>query len=339
MHKNRAPAGAVALGTERHDRKCDASELRFPCCGCWRWRLRSPPCPDWRAIRPEPHRLDAGGAGKRRHRRRGCVFLAGILDRAHPGGESRADGAGRDRRPQRTPVARRRFDARPLGAACQPDPRAGRRLDRGSRHAAGETAVGTAGKPVPKASPMRSSANLRDGGDPGEPATRYGMTATARRIARLPDRAGGCSAATTMPTSTASRKPRFSWGPGRHRPCQRGRPVAVRGQPALCGTGRGHGDRLAIGPPVLAYAQRTPYRVITGAKLRIQVHPRGTAVSEVQLGHGDAHSAGRRAADEPVNGQHPYSAWISTCRCATRRPRLGAGLLQKNADSAPATRR
>src|SRR5690606_1841484 len=60
---------------------------------------------------------------------------------------------------------------------------------------------------------------------------------------------------------------------------------------------------------VLGYAQREPYRVITGAKPRTVFTREEPRLSELQLDMGTRVPLARLAPDQPVNGQHPYSAW------------------------------
>jgi len=93
------------------------------------------------------------------------------------------------------------------------------------------------------------------------------------------------------------------------------------------------GDRATV----LAYAQRTPYRVITGAKPRTVFTREEPRVSEVQLDMGVRIPQAGAPLDEPVNGQHPYSAWILDLPVRNADGGLGfaPALLQKNADSAP----
>ena len=60
---------------------------------------------------------------------------------------------------------------------------------------------------------------------------------------------------------------------------------------------------------VLGYGQRTPYRIITGAKPRTVFTREEPRLSELQLDMGTRVPLARLAPDQPVNGQHPYSAW------------------------------
>jgi cell wall-associated NlpC family hydrolase len=87
---------------------------------------------------------------------------------------------------------------------------------------------------------------------------------------------------------------------------------------------------------VLAYAQRTPYRVITGAKPRTVFTREEPRLSELQLDMGTRVPLAKAAPDMPVNGQHPYIAWILDLpvRNADGALAFAPALLQKNADSA-----
>ncbi len=71
-------------------------------------------------------------------------------------------------------------------------------------------------------------------------------------------------------------------------------------------------EAIAEGPRdiVLAYGQRTPARIITGAKPRTVYTPEMPAVSELQLDMGTRIPLAAVAPDQPVNGQHPYASWV-----------------------------
>lgn len=73
-----------------------------------------------------------------------------------------------------------------------------------------------------------------------------------------------------------------------------------------------HADAIAEGPrdAVLGYAQRAPYRVITGAKPRTVFTREQPQLSELQLDMGVRVPLADVAPDKVVNGQHPYAAWI-----------------------------
>lgn len=87
---------------------------------------------------------------------------------------------------------------------------------------------------------------------------------------------------------------------------------------------------------VLAYAQRTPYRVVTGAKPRTVFTREEPRLSELQLDMGTRIPLASSAPDKPVNGQHPYTSWVLDLPVRNGDGRLvfAPALLQKNADSA-----
>lgn len=96
-------------------------------------------------------------------------------------------------------------------------------------------------------------------------------------------------------------------------------------------------DAIAQGTrdEVLAYARRTPYRVITGAKPRTVFTREAPRVSELQLDMGTRVPLAAVAPDQPVNGQHPYTAWTLDLpvRNADGRLAFSPALLPKIADS------
>jgi cell wall-associated NlpC family hydrolase len=86
---------------------------------------------------------------------------------------------------------------------------------------------------------------------------------------------------------------------------------------------------------VLDYAAATPFRVVTGARVQTVNTREAPRVSELTLDMGTRLPLAEVPADQPVNGQHPYTAW------PLRLPVRGEGgrlefqtaLLQRNADS------
>jgi hypothetical protein len=82
---------------------------------------------------------------------------------------------------------------------------------------------------------------------------------------------------------------------------------------------------------VLAYARRTPYRVITADEVRTVFTPEAPDVSELQLDMGIRIPLASLSPGEPVNGASPYEAW--TIELPARAPdgslRFRAALLQK----------
>jgi cell wall-associated NlpC family hydrolase len=92
------------------------------------------------------------------------------------------------------------------------------------------------------------------------------------------------------------------------------------------------GDRAAV----LAHGQRTPYRVVTGAKPRTVFTREAPRVSELQLDMGVRVPLARVAPGLPVNGQHPYTSWVLELPVRDADGRLGfaPALLPRTADSA-----
>ena len=88
---------------------------------------------------------------------------------------------------------------------------------------------------------------------------------------------------------------------------------------------------------VLGHGERTPYRVVTGAKERTVFTREQPGVSELQLDMGvRVPVMNDWPADEPVNGQHPYSAHVIQLPVREDDGRLALvpALLPKIADSA-----
>ncbi|WP_132144659.1 SH3 domain-containing protein [Luteibacter rhizovicinus] len=88
---------------------------------------------------------------------------------------------------------------------------------------------------------------------------------------------------------------------------------------------------------VFAYTDRTPYRVVTGAKPRTVFTPEAPAVSEVQLDMGTRFPLDTSLPpDQPVNGQSPYTSCVLTLpvRGADGSLSFQPALLQRNQDSA-----
>ena len=97
-------------------------------------------------------------------------------------------------------------------------------------------------------------------------------------------------------------------------------------------------DAIAEGPrdTVLGYGQRAPYRVVTGAKPRTVYTREQPQLSEAQLDMGLRIPLARVPADQPVNGQHPYSSWVLDLplRGTDGRLAFAPALMQRNADTA-----
>jgi len=95
---------------------------------------------------------------------------------------------------------------------------------------------------------------------------------------------------------------------------------------------------IAVGSAqqVFGYADRTPWRVVTGATVRTVFSPEQPAVSQLQLDMGTRVPAMPDwPADQPVNGQGPYASHV--IELPIRQPDGALGftraLLQKNTDS------
>ncbi|MDQ2702535.1 MAG: SH3 domain-containing protein [Pseudomonadota bacterium] len=91
------------------------------------------------------------------------------------------------------------------------------------------------------------------------------------------------------------------------------------------------GDRDAV----FAYADKTPYRVVTGAKVDTVFTREQPQLSELQLDMGVRVPLAGVAPDQSVNGQHPYSSWIVELPLRGEGGRLAfaPALLQKIADT------
>lgn len=95
---------------------------------------------------------------------------------------------------------------------------------------------------------------------------------------------------------------------------------------------------VAGGPKdvVLGYAERTPYRIVTGAKAETVYTRERPQVSELQLDMGVRVPLAAVPANAPVNGQHPYTSWILELpvRGDDGTLAFAPALLQKNTDNA-----
>ena len=101
-----------------------------------------------------------------------------------------------------------------------------------------------------------------------------------------------------------------------------------------------HADDVAYGEAaaVFAHADATPYRVITGAKPDTVYTPEAPQVSELQLDMGTRVPLDvSLPADQPVNGQSPYTSWVLSLPVRDAQGALSfhPALLQRNQDSAP----
>ncbi|MCJ0824416.1 SH3 domain-containing protein [Luteimonas sp. 50] len=87
---------------------------------------------------------------------------------------------------------------------------------------------------------------------------------------------------------------------------------------------------------VFAHADKAPYRVVTGAKVRTVYSHEQPQLSELQLDMGVRAPLADVAPDRPVNGQHPYTSWVLELPLRHDDGSLGfaPALLQRNTDSA-----
>ncbi|KAF1715206.1 NlpC-P60 family protein [Pseudoxanthomonas yeongjuensis] len=87
---------------------------------------------------------------------------------------------------------------------------------------------------------------------------------------------------------------------------------------------------------VLAYADKTPYRIVLGAKVSTVYTREQPQLSELQLDMGVRVPLADVPPDAPVNGQHPYSSWTVELPIRAADGSLGfaPALLQKNQDTA-----
>jgi cell wall-associated NlpC family hydrolase len=87
---------------------------------------------------------------------------------------------------------------------------------------------------------------------------------------------------------------------------------------------------------VFAHADKAPYRIVTGAKVRTVFTREQPQLSELQLDMGVRAPLADVPPDRPVNGQHPYTSWILELPLRNADGSLGfaPALLQKTADTA-----
>ena len=98
-------------------------------------------------------------------------------------------------------------------------------------------------------------------------------------------------------------------------------------------------DAVAIGSKtqVLDYADKAPYRIVTGATVRTVYTPDAPRVSELPLDMGVRLPLADVPADQPVNGQHPYTSWpvLLPVRNPDGTLAFQPALVPRNADTAP----
>ena len=89
---------------------------------------------------------------------------------------------------------------------------------------------------------------------------------------------------------------------------------------------------------VLGYADKQPFRLVTGARVSTVFTREAPAVSELPLDMGTRIPLAAVATDAPVNGQHPYTSWALELPARDDAGALAfvPALLQKNQDSAGA---
>ncbi|MFC7301711.1 SH3 domain-containing protein [Cognatiluteimonas weifangensis] len=87
---------------------------------------------------------------------------------------------------------------------------------------------------------------------------------------------------------------------------------------------------------VFAHADRTPYRIVTGAKPRTVFTREQPQLSELQLDMGVRMPLADVPPDQPVNGQHPYTSWVLELPLRNPDGSLGfaPALLPRTADTA-----
>ena len=99
-------------------------------------------------------------------------------------------------------------------------------------------------------------------------------------------------------------------------------------------------ENIAIGAKsaVFGYMEKTPYRIVLGAKVDTVYTREQPQLSELQLDMGIRVPLASVAPDAPINGQHPYTSWAVELpvRDANGTLAFAPALLQKNQDTAAA---
>jgi len=87
---------------------------------------------------------------------------------------------------------------------------------------------------------------------------------------------------------------------------------------------------------VFGYLDKTPFRLVTGAKVRTAFTPEEPHVSELQLDMGVRVPLATLSADQLINGEHPYTSWTIELPVRNDDGALATtpALLPKNADTA-----
>ncbi len=192
-----------------------------------------------------------------------------------------------------------------------------------------------AGKPVPKATLDAIVANRAMDTIPANQSTRYGMTVERAALRAFPTSLRVFSSDDDADIDRFQESALFP-----------GDPVAIVHtsadghwlfvvSPRYAAWIEAHAIAEGDKASVLAYGQRAPYRIITGAKPRTVFTREEPRLSELQLDMGVRIPLADAPQDKPVNGQHPYSSWILDLPVRNADGRLGfaPALLQKNADN------
>ena len=193
-----------------------------------------------------------------------------------------------------------------------------------------------AGKPVPKATLDAIVGNRAMDAIPVDQATRYGMTVERAALRAFPTTLRVFSSDDDADIDRFQESALFPGDPVAiaHASADKQWLFVVSPRYAAWVEAKSiaEGDKAAV----LGYAQRAPYRVVTGAKPRTVFTREEPRLSELQLDMGVRMPLADVAPDKPVNGQHPYASWILDLpvRDAEGRLAFAPALLQKNADSA-----
>ena len=192
-----------------------------------------------------------------------------------------------------------------------------------------------AGKPVPKATLDAIVGNRAMDAIPANQATRYGMTVERAALRAFPTSLRVFSSDGDADIDRFQESALFPGDPVAIVHASRDRQWLFVVSPRYAAWVEAKSIAEADKATVLAYAQRTPYRVVTGAKPRTVFTREEPRVSELQLDMGTRIPLANVARDKPVNGQHPYTSWILDLpvRDGDGRLAFAPALLQKNADS------
>ena len=192
-----------------------------------------------------------------------------------------------------------------------------------------------AGKPVPKATLDAIVANRAMDAIPADQPTRYGMTVERAALRTFPTLLRVFSRDDDTDIDRFQESALFPGDPVVIAHASADRQWLFVVSPRYAAWVEAKAIAESDKATVLAYAQRTPYRIVTGAKPRTVFTRESPRVSELQLDMGTRVPLAKVAADKPVNGQHPYSSWVLDLPVRDGEGRLGfaPALLQKNAES------